>query len=104
MPPRPNPVVVYTGLRLAVFVVVTLLLALTGLRGFPLLALALVVSGLLSLVLLRGPRGDLSARMVRRREAQAAQQPTTGEPAPRPRGLRGFARRIDEGAASEDDD
>lgn len=102
MLPRPSPVVVYTGMRLAVFVVVTLLLALTGLRGFPLLALALLVSGLLSLVLLRGPRGDVSARLVRRREEQARR--AADEPQPRPRGLRGLGRRLDEGAASEDED
>ena len=102
---RPHPVVVYTGLRLAVFVVVTLLLALTGLRGFPLLGLALIVSGLVALVLLRGPRGDVSARMVQRRQQPAGTADGSGgSPRQRSRGLRGLSRRLDEGAASEDDD
>ena len=106
MPFRPSPVAVYTVQRLALFVVVTLVLSLTGLRGFPLLALALVVSGLISLVLLQRSRGDVSARLVARREARAAGPDGTGTGAApdRPRGLRGLGRRLDEGAASEDED
>jgi hypothetical protein len=90
--PRPHPLLVYTALRLGLLVVVTALLALTGLRGAPLLLLALLVSGLISLVALRGNRGEISARLVERRRAERRQQ----------RGDR--ASRIDAGARSEDDD
>jgi hypothetical protein len=83
---------VYTALRLGLLVVVTALLALTGLRGAPLLLLALLVSGLVSLVALRGTRGEISARLVERRRGGRRQQ------------RRDRASRIDAGARSEDDD
>ena len=90
--PRPHPLLVYTALRLGLLIAVTALLALTGLHGAPLLLLALLISGLVSLVALRGTRGEISARLVERRTSERGRQ----------RGVR--ASRFDAGAQSEDDD
>lgn len=60
----PGPAVraflVYNGWRLALFVACGGLLALAGLRGFLLLAAALLISGVLSYFLLDGPRRVLA--------------------------------------------
>ena len=90
--PRPHPLLVYTALRLGLLIAVTALLALTGLRGAPLLLLALLISGLVSLVALRGTRGEISTRLVERHRGERG----------RLRGVR--ANRFDAGARSEDDD
>ena len=59
--------VFYTVSRLLLFIVVLLLLDLTGARGLLLIALALLISGLLSYVLLSRQRnamaGSLSSRL-----------------------------------------
>ncbi len=57
---------VYTGLRLAMFAVVLVLLWLVGARGLLLLALAVLVSGIISVVLLSGQRDALSSSLVTR--------------------------------------
>ena len=59
-----HPVVVYTVARLGLFVGAYLLLGVSGARGLLLLALAFLVSGLLSLVLLNGPRSGFSAAVA----------------------------------------
>jgi len=57
---------VYTGLRLAVFLAVWLLVQwLTGLRGLMALALAIVISGAISLLLLNRQRDALSSGVAR---------------------------------------
>jgi hypothetical protein len=57
---------VYTGLRLLVFAVAVVLLWLAGARGLLLLALALLISGIASIVLLSRQRDALSSSMVTR--------------------------------------
>lgn len=57
---------VYTGLRLAVFLAVWLLIQwITGLRGLMALALAVVISGAISLLLLNRQRDAMSAGVSR---------------------------------------
>lgn len=78
-----HPVLRYTALRLLLFAAAAGLLYAFGARGPLLLALAVLISGLLSLVVLSRYRDAMSASLV---------------------GRVGSARqRIDEGAASEDD-
>jgi hypothetical protein len=81
-------VMFYTVSRVLLFVVVLLLLDLAGARGLLLIALALLISGLLSYVLLSRQRdsmaGSLTGRLTRR----------TG----------GFRDRLNQGAAAEDTD
>jgi TctA family transporter len=79
----------YATARILLLVVSVILLYLIGARGLLLLALAFVISGILSFVLLSKQRdrisGALSARLGRGRLAQ-------------------FRARIEEGARVEDDD
>ena len=83
-------VLFYTVSRILLFIVVLLLLDLAGARGLLLIALALLISGLLSYVLLSRQRdamaGSLGSRLAGR--------------------LRGpsFRERLNEGAAAEDSD
>lgn len=56
----------YTGLRLLVFAVAVVLLWLVGARGLLLLALAVLISGIASIVLLSRQRDALSSSMVSR--------------------------------------
>jgi hypothetical protein len=81
----------YSSARILLFVVAVVLLYLVGARGLLLLALALVVSGIASYVLLSKQRdrmsGALSTRLGNGR-----------------RRARGFKARLDEGARAEDDD
>lgn len=56
----------YTLLRLLVFGVVAALCWIIGLRGFWLLLVAVFVSGLVSLVVLRRPRDEVSAGLSER--------------------------------------
>jgi hypothetical protein len=58
-----HPGLVYTGSRLGLFVLVLPPMYLAGMRGILLLAFALVVSGLLSLVLLNGLRARMSGEV-----------------------------------------
>jgi len=82
----------YTTLRLLLFVAAAALLYLVGLRGFLLLIVALLVSGMVSLVVLSRSRDDVSSAIshrvseVNRRidERAAAEDHLTGEP-PHPR-------------------
>ncbi|GIH64093.1 MULTISPECIES: DUF4229 domain-containing protein [Microbispora] len=65
-----HPVVVYTLSRLGLFAVALGVLYLVGLRSFPLLLLAVLVSGLASYVLLTKQRDAVSERIAgKRREA-----------------------------------
>lgn len=72
----------YTAARVALFGVAVGALYLLGARGLLLLALAILVSGLLSLVALSGQRDQMSSSFVHR--------------------YRDVRRRLDEGAADED--
>jgi hypothetical protein len=76
-------VLLYTSARLGLFLVAALVLALLGMRGVLLLAVALVLSGLASYVLLSRQRDAVSASVTER----AAR----------------VRRRMDESAASEDE-
>ena len=58
--------VIYTGLRLLLFAVVLVLLWLVGARGLLLLALAVLISGIASVVLLSPQRDALSSSLVTR--------------------------------------
>lgn len=81
----------YTSARIGLLAVSAILLYLAGARGLLLLALAFVVSGIASFVLLSKQRdvmsGALMARLRNGRERAAS-----------------FRARIDEGARAEDDD
>ena len=81
----------YTSARILLLVVSVILLYLVGARGLLLLALACVVSGIASFVLLSRQRDVMSrALMARIRTGQ--------------RRMAGFRTRIEEGAQAEDDD
>jgi uncharacterized protein (DUF58 family) len=56
----------YTTARILLFVVSTILLYLVGARGLLLLALAFVVSGIVSFVLLSSQRDKMSGALTRR--------------------------------------
>lgn len=75
---------VYTALRVAVFVAAAALLAVLGARGLLLIGGALLVSGLASLPLLSRQRDAVSVALVRRGER--------------------IRSRLDAGAAAEDED
>jgi len=60
---------IYTSLRLALFVGVAAILYLLGMRDLLLLAVALVVSGLVSFALLSGQRDQMSAALASRKAA-----------------------------------
>ena len=81
----------YTSARILLLVISVVVFYLAGARGLLLLALAFVVSGILSFVLLSRQRdvmsGALMARIRHGRERAA-----------------GFRARIDEGSRAEDDD
>ena len=79
----------YTSARISLLVVAAILLYLAGARGLLLLALAFVVSGTASFVLLSRQRDIMSgALLARLRNRRAA----------------GFRARLDEGARAEDDE
>jgi Protein of unknown function (DUF4229) len=81
----------YTSARLVILVVAAVLLYLTGARGLLLLALAFVVSGIASFVLLSRQRDVMSgALLARLRNGRA-----------RTAGIRA---RLEEGARAEDED
>jgi Protein of unknown function (DUF4229) len=61
-----KPLLAYTGLRLLVFAVALVLLWLVGARGLLLVALAVLISGVASYVLLSRQRDALSSTMVTR--------------------------------------
>jgi hypothetical protein len=81
----------YTSARILLLVVSIILLYLVGARGLLLLALACVVSGIASFVLLSRQR-DVMSRLLMTRIR-------TGQ-----RRVAGFRARIEEGARAEDED
>ena len=81
----------YTSARILLLVVSIILLYLVGARGLLMLALACVVSGIASFVLLSRQRDLMSSALMNRiRNGQ--------------RRAAGFRTRIEEGARAEDDD
>lgn len=88
-----SPIARYTLLRVLLFVVVAALLFASGARDFTLLVLAIVLSGLVSLVLLRRPRDRVVEDVAGRIENRG---PRTG--------LMGrISRRIEEANRAEDE-
>jgi Protein of unknown function (DUF4229) len=83
--------IAYTCARILLFVVSVILLYLIGARGLLLLALACVVSGISSFVLLSRQRDVMSGALLARVR--------TGQ-----RRAAGFRARIEDGARAEDDD
>ena len=81
----------YTAARILLLVVSIILLYLVGARGLLLLALACVVSGIASFVLLSRQRDVMSGALMTRLKNR------------RPRGP-GFRARLEEGARVEDED
>ncbi len=81
----------YTLSRLILFVVVLLLLDLAGARGLLLIALALLISGLLSYVLLSRQRDAMAGSLGRRLLGGRSRADS-------------FRSRLDEGARAEDAD
>ena len=81
----------YTSARILLLVVSIILLYLVGARGLLLLALACVISGIASFVLLSRQRDVMSRVLVARFRT-------------RPRRAGGFRARIEEGARAEDED
>lgn len=64
LPVNPHPVLRYTSMRLAIFAVALGLLWLVRVRGLLLVALAVLISGLASYVLLQRERDAVSSRVV----------------------------------------
>ena len=83
--------VAYTSARILLLVVSLILLYLIGARGLLLVALACVVSGIASFVLLSRQRDVMSSALMARIR--------TGK-----QRVAGFRARIEEGARAEDDD
>jgi hypothetical protein len=81
----------YTVSRLLLFIVVLLLLDLAGARGLLLIALALLISGLLSYVLLSRQRNSMASSLSGRLGARTRRTKT-------------FRERLNEGAQAEDTD
>ena len=81
----------YTSARILLLVVSIILLYLVGARGLLLLALACVISGIASFVLLSRQRDVMSRTLVARLRT-------------RQRRAGGFRARIEEGARAEDED
>jgi Mn2+/Fe2+ NRAMP family transporter len=81
----------YTSARILLFVASVILLYLIGARGLLLLALACLVSGIASFVVLSRQRDRMSGALMGRIR--------TGQ-----RRAAGFRARLDEGARAEDDD
>ena len=84
-----GPFLRYTALRLGLFALALVVFAVLGARGWLLVLLAAVASLALSVVLLRGPRDELSAVLASRSD-------------PARRGQRRFDRHLSEDAAAED--
>jgi len=81
----------YTSARLVLLVVSAVLLYLAGARGLLLLALAFVVSGIVSFVLLSRQRDVMSGALLARLRNGRAR-------------ATGFRARLEEGARAEDED
>ena len=78
-----RPTLAYTSARILLVLAALGLLYLTGARGLLLVALALLISGIVSFVVLSRQRDAMSGALTSR--------------------LRGFRDRLDEGARAEDD-
>jgi hypothetical protein len=78
-----RPTLAYTSARILLFLAAMGLLYLIGARGLLLVALALLISGVVSFVVLSRQRDAMSGALTSR--------------------LRGFRERLDEGARAEDD-
>jgi TctA family transporter len=78
-----RPTLAYTSARILLFVASLIVLYLVGARGALLLALAIVVSGVISFIALSRQRDMMSGALVTR--------------------FRGMRARLDEGAKAEDD-
>ena len=83
--------VAYTSARILLLVVSLILLYLVGARGLLLIALACVVSGIASFVLLSRQRDRMSGALLARLKNRRA-------------GTAGFRARLEEGARAEDDE
>ena len=81
----------YTSARIVLLVVSVVLLYLVGARGLLLLALAFVVSGIASFVLLSRQRDVMSGALMARLKNRRPRRP-------------GFRARLEEGARAEDQD
>jgi Mn2+/Fe2+ NRAMP family transporter len=81
----------YTSARILMLVVSVILLYLIGARGLLLLALACLVSGIASFVVLSRQRDRMSGALLTRLRNG-------------PRRVTGFRARLEEGARAEDDD
>jgi Mn2+/Fe2+ NRAMP family transporter len=86
----------YTSARILLFVAAVILLYLIGARGLLLLALACLVSGIASFVMLSRQRDRMSGALLGRIR--------NGRIRNGPRRAAGFRARLDEGARAEDDD
>jgi len=69
-----KPWLLYTALRLLVFIGTAGFFAIFGLNGFPLLLIALLVSSVVSLLVLRPQRQALVAAQAARAERKAAER------------------------------
>jgi Mn2+/Fe2+ NRAMP family transporter len=78
-----RPTLAYTSARILLFVAALVLLYLAGARGALLLALAIVVSGVVSFIVLSRQRDQMSGALASR--------------------VRSWRSRLDEGARAEDD-
>jgi hypothetical protein len=65
---------IYSGLRMLVFVGTAGFFAIFGLNGFPLLLVALLVSSIVSLIVLRPQRAVLVAAQAARTERRASER------------------------------
>jgi len=74
----------YTSMRLLLFVASLILVYFAGARGFLLIGLALVISGIVSFIVLSRQRDAMSGSLTAR--------------------VRGFRERLDDGARAEDDE
>ena len=69
-----KPWLVYTALRMLVFVGTAGFFALFGMNGFPLLLVALLVSSIVSVFVLRPQRAAVVAAQIARSERRAAEK------------------------------
>lgn len=72
--PVGHPFILYTVARIAIFLAVAGVLYLLGARGFFLLIIAFLISGLLSFIVLDRLRDAASARLARRVDAARARR------------------------------
>jgi cell division protein FtsW (lipid II flippase) len=97
-----RPVFAYTAARIVLFAVALGIVYLAGARGLLALAIAVVVSGLASFVLLSRQRDAMSGVLTGR--IRASQQQRATGPGRLMGRFREFGQRIDEGTRAEDRD